>query len=74
MSDFRTSWGVFKGELQGVLSKLEAAEAALSTIVAGAFTAAAASEWDLATQFAQSLANAPTTFPSKQLAMDGKAA
>jgi len=74
LSDFRTSWGVFKGELQGVLSKLEAAEAALSTIVAGAFTAAAASEWDLATQFAQSLANAPTTFPSKQLAMDGKAA
>ncbi|QIG92469.1 MULTISPECIES: alpha-pore-forming cytotoxin MakA [Bradyrhizobium] len=74
LSDFRTSWTVFQGELQGVLAKLESAEAALSTIVAGAFTTAAASEWADATSFAQGLVNAPVSYPAKELAMDGKAA
>lgn len=67
LSDFRTSWTVFQGELQGVLSKLQLAEAALSTIVEGVFTQAASNEWALATSFAQSLANAPVQVASQEL-------
>lgn len=70
LSDFRTSWSIFQGELQGVMTKLKSAEASLSTIVAGAFTDAAATEWADATDFAQSLANAPVSVPVKQLPMD----
>jgi hypothetical protein len=60
--------------LQGVLAKLEAADAALSTIVEGAFTAAAANEWADATTFAQSLANATVTVATSKLPMKGKVA
>ncbi|HEU4777226.1 MAG TPA: HBL/NHE enterotoxin family protein [Telluria sp.] len=74
LSDFRTSWAVFQGELQGVLTKLEAAESSLSTMVQGAFTAAAGAEWADATAFAQSLANAPVNVATKQLPMQSKAA
>lgn len=70
LSDFRTSWTVFQGELQGVMSKLQSAESSLSTIVAGAFTAAANTEWGDATAFAQSLADAPVEVPVAQLPMD----
>lgn len=74
LSDFRTSWTVFQGELQGVLSKLQSAEAALSTIVEGALTQAASKEWADATQFAQSLANAPVQVAVKQLPMQDQQA
>ncbi len=70
LSDFRTSWNVFQGELQGVKSKLEQAEASLSVIVSGAFTSAAQAEWADATTFAQSLANANVQVVAKQLPMD----
>jgi hypothetical protein len=72
LSDFRTSWAIFQGELNGVLTKLEAAEAALSTIVEGAFTQAAANEWADATTFAQGLANAPVQVAVKELPMSDK--
>lgn len=55
IADFRTSWGVFQGELQGVVDKLNAGENSLSTLIAGTFTSAAQQEWNLAMQFAQSL-------------------
>jgi ABC-type transporter Mla subunit MlaD len=74
LSDFRTSWSVFQGELQGVKSKLDNAEASLSTLLQGAFTAAATAEWADATNFAQSLASAPVQVAAKQLPMQSQAA
>ncbi|WP_020653804.1 alpha-pore-forming cytotoxin MakA [Massilia niastensis] len=74
LSDFRTSWAVFQGELQGVKAKLDLAETSLSTIVQGAFTTAAANEWADATNFAESLANAPVKVVAKQLPMQSQAA
>ncbi len=74
LSDFRTSWTVFQGELQGVADKLQKAEDSLSTIVQGAFTTAAGTEWDQATQFAQSLANAPVQVPTATLPMSDPSA
>jgi len=69
LSDFRTSWAVFEGELQGVATKLADAESALSVIVADAFTDASAAEWADATAFAQSLSNAPTQVAVKAMPM-----
>jgi hypothetical protein len=74
LSDFRTAWSVFQGELQGVKSKLDNAETSLSTLVQGAFTIAASNEWADATNFAQSLANAPVKVEAKQLPMQSQAA
>ncbi len=71
LSDFRTSWAVFEGELQGVADKLASAEASLSTIVQGAFTNAAAQEWALATSFAQQLSGASVQLATANMAMDG---
>ncbi len=72
LSDFRTSWAVFEGELQGVSDKLSKAQASLSTIVQGAFTAAASQEWDQATAFAQQLASASVQVATAEMPMDGK--
>jgi len=74
LSDFRTSWTVFEGELKGVLSNLEKAESALSTLLEGTFTQAAVTEWATATAFAQSLADAPVQVPVKELPMQGSLA
>lgn len=74
LSDFRTAWAVFQGELSGVLTKLQLAEGALSTIVEGAFTNAAALEWADATNFAQGLVNAPVQVQVKQMPMDSSKA
>jgi peptidoglycan hydrolase CwlO-like protein len=71
LSDFRTSWAVFEGELQGVASKLASAEASLSTIVQGAFTNAATQEWSLATAFAQQLAGTQVQVATANMSMDG---
>lgn len=56
LSDFKTSWGVFTKELQGVVTKLNSAEDSLMVIVQEAFTDAAAQEWGKALEFAQDLA------------------
>ncbi len=69
LSDFRTSWNVFQGELKGVMDKLEKAESSLSVLVSSTWTAAAQKEWDDATTFAQSLADAPVQVVEKQLPM-----
>jgi hypothetical protein len=73
LSDFRTSWAVFEGELRGVATKLASAEASLSTIVQGAFTSAAAQEWRLATAFAQQLAGTQVQVATAKMSMDGSA-
>jgi hypothetical protein len=74
LSDFRTSWSVFQGELKGVQSKLELAEASVSIIVQEAFTNAAKLEWDDATKFAESLATTSVSYPTKEMPMDSNAA
>lgn len=65
LSDFRTSWDIFAGELQGVLTKLDAAENSLSVIVQESFTEAASQEWAEATTFAQDLSESKIEVQSK---------
>ncbi|GKV79716.1 alpha-pore-forming cytotoxin MakA [Pectobacterium versatile] len=71
LSDFRTSWTVFEGELQGVADKLAQAESSLDIIVQEAFSEAADSEWAIATSFAQQLADLPVSVPKATMNMDG---
>lgn len=74
LSEFRTTWALFEGELKGVSDKLQHAEESLSTVVEGAFTEAAAKEWEDAATLAQSLVEAPVAVPTKQLPMQSEAA
>lgn len=74
LSDFRSSWGVFQGELEGVVTKLKAGEASLSTLVAGTFTVAAQNEWNLAMQFAQSLIDQNVEVNSHEMSIGSDAA
>ncbi|MDD1015697.1 alpha-pore-forming cytotoxin MakA [Pseudomonas rubra] len=71
LSDLRTSWNVFEGELSYVSEELKKAEGSLSTILQGAFTAAASKEWDDATTFAQQIAGAPVKLATANMPMDG---
>lgn len=70
LSILRTQWGLFGDEIQGVLTKLNAADQALSTIVEGVFTQAAQTEWNSAMETANALANRKIDLPSKVLPMD----
>lgn len=74
LADFRTSWGVFQGELEGVITKLKKGEASLSTLVAETFTEAAEKEWDLVMQFAQSLLDQKVDVQKHVTSIDPKAA
>lgn len=69
LSKLRTQWGVFQGELQGVVTQLESAENAISTIVQGVFTSAAQDEWKSAVTTANALVNAKIQVESKVLPM-----
>ena len=72
LSKLRTQWGVFQGELQGVMDKLEKAEEGLSTIVQGVFTSAAQKEWDEAVTTAEALIDRKVEVSSQILPMDSK--
>jgi len=74
LSDFRTSWGVFQGELQGVITKLEQGEASLNTLVAETFTEAAKQEWKLVVEFAQSLIDQKVPVEKHKMSIDKDAA
>jgi len=74
LSDFRTSWATFKGEMEGVLAKLNSAEQSLSTFRQQFFTSAAAKEWASAEKFAQELHATKIQKEEKTLPMDSKAA
>jgi hypothetical protein len=74
LSEFRTTWALFEGELKGVSEKLQHAEDSLSTVVEGAFTEAAAKEWEDAANLAQALADAPVSAPSKEVPMNSETA
>ncbi len=69
LSKLRTQWGVFQGELQSVVDKLESAEDAISTIVQGVFTNAALQEWNAAITTANALVNAKIPVETKTLPM-----
>lgn len=74
LADFRSSWGVFQGELKGVITKLEKGEASLSTLIAGTFTDAAEKEWNLVMEFAQSLLNQKVEAQKHEVSIEPKAA
>lgn len=57
LSKLKTQWGVFGGELQGVIDKLDQAEQSISVIMQGVFTEAAQEEWAEAAVTANALAN-----------------
>lgn len=69
LSKLRTQWGVFGTELQDVITQLESAENALSTIVQGVFTTAAQNEWAAASATAQSLLNGSVQVQTQILPM-----
>lgn len=73
LSEFRTSWTVFQGELQGVSEKLESAEEGLSTIVQKTFTKAAAKEWTEAASTARELVNTEPKVETKEMSMQPSA-
>jgi hypothetical protein len=72
LSELRTFWGTFKGELEGVQTKLQNAEAGLSTIVQDAFTQAAADEWNMVVQTATQLSELHINFDAKTLPGNNK--
>lgn len=74
LSEFRTTWALFEGELEGVSQKLQRAEDSLSTVVEGAFTEAAAKEWKDAAELAHELATTSIEMPKKELPMQSEAA
>lgn len=55
LSDVRTQWQVFAGELDGVKGKLDSANEELYAIVNKAYVQGAQKEWNLALDFAQKL-------------------
>lgn len=57
LSKLKTQWGVFGGELQGVIDKLDKAEESISVMMQGVFTEAAQKEWAEAATTANALAN-----------------
>lgn len=74
LSDVRTQWQVFAGELEGVKSKLDSADEELYAIVNKGYVQAAQKEWSLALDFAQKLVDvAKPTVESKTLPMSAPA-
>lgn len=69
LSDVKVMWGVFQGELQGTLDKLERTDEELSAIVNKAMVLAAQKEWKLAVDFAQQLVGMSVPVESKNLPM-----
>ncbi|RQO32565.1 non-hemolytic enterotoxin lytic component L1 [Taibaiella sp. KBW10] len=75
LSDVRTQWQVFAGELQGVKDKLESADEKLYAIVNKGYVEAAQKEWKIALAFAQQLVGMVTpNVESKTLPMSAKVA
>ncbi|AYH47020.1 hypothetical protein B6N31_04605 [Dickeya fangzhongdai] len=71
LSEFRTSWAMFDGELQSVANKLSQAEDSLSTIVQGAISSGADTEWNMVINFAQQLADLPVSVQKGTMTMNG---
>ncbi|MGN6275099.1 MAG: alpha-pore-forming cytotoxin MakA [Solirubrobacterales bacterium] len=69
LSEFRTTWHVFEGELQGVANKLQKGEKSLSTLLQGTFTKQAAKEWADAAALAHELITTEPKVASKEVSM-----
>jgi hypothetical protein len=69
LSDVRTMWAVFQGELQGTLDKLNKADEELYAIVNKAYIQGAQTEWNLAVEFAQQLVGKKLEVEVKELPM-----
>lgn len=74
LSKLQTQWGTFHGELLNVITQLESAENAVSTIIQGVFTSAAQTEWASAIATANNLVNAKIQVEVKTLPMDAAVA
>lgn len=70
LSKLKTQWGVFGGELQGVVDKLDQAEQSISVIMQGVFTEAAQKEWAEAAVTANALANFQMQVDAHQASMN----
>lgn len=69
LSDVKVMWGVFQGEMQGTMDKLERTDEELASIVNKALVLAAQKEWNLAVAFAQQLAGMQLQVETKTLPM-----
>lgn len=69
LSEVRTMWATFKGELQGVVDKLNKADEELYMVVNKGYIIAAQSEWDLAIEFAQQLVGMKIDIQTKTVPM-----
>lgn len=67
LSDVKTMWEFFRGELQGTKNKLMSADEELALIINKVKISAAQREWDLAVQFAQQLIGVKVTVETKTL-------
>jgi len=70
LSDFRTSWTLYKDELVGVQDKLDKGAAMSSLVMEKVFADAARNEWSLAVEFAQQLVNAKPDVDSKNIPLN----
>lgn len=73
LSDVRTMWAIFQGELDGTLDKLNKGEQSISAIMQEVWIQAAQDEWNLALAFATSLAGVTLQVQSKTLPMSSAA-
>lgn len=74
LSDLRTIWSIFAGELKGVSEKLEKAELSVSAIIQGAFASSASKEWQAATKMAEQLAMADVQVAVGEMKVGGEVA
>ena len=74
LSDVKTMWLMFQDELQGTLDKLDAADEELMAIVDKAYILAAQKEWEMATEFARTLAQTTFEVESQTLSTEGTTA
>jgi hypothetical protein len=73
LSKLKTQWGVFGGELQGVVAKLDQAADSIAVIMQGVFTEAAQKEWAEAATTANALVNRQIQVETHQASMDSQA-
>ncbi|OFX22892.1 MAG: hypothetical protein A2041_13095 [Bacteroidetes bacterium GWA2_31_9b] len=69
LSDVKTMWSFFDGELKGVVDKLNKADEELYAIVNEAYVLGAQKEWNEALKFAEQLVGMQVTVEEKTLSM-----
>jgi hypothetical protein len=69
LSDVRTMWATFQGELKGVMDKLEKADEELFAVVNKGYILAAQEEWKLAVEFANQLTGVNLQVETRKIAI-----